>query len=55
MLRDMEALCNADTDIDIDDIDENIVSYFSFNIHLDNIACIISCQIYLTKFHNNFI
>ena len=31
MLRDMEPLSDADSDIDDDDIDENIVSYFSFN------------------------
>ena len=55
MLRDMEPLSDADSDIDVDDIDENIVSYFSFNIDLHNIACITSCQMYLTKFYNNFL
>ena len=32
MLLDMEPLSDADSDTDINDIDENIVSYFPFNI-----------------------
>ena len=55
MLLDMEPLSDADSDTDINDIDENIVSYFPFNIYLHDIACIISCQMYLTKFYNNSI
>ena len=55
MLRDMEPYSNADIDNDIDDIDRNIVSYLSFKIVLHNIACIISCWMYLAKFHSNFI
>ena len=41
MLCDMETFSNADIDINIDDIDQNIVSYLSFQIDLHNIAYII--------------
>ena len=53
MLRDMEPFSNADIDVDIDDIDRNIVSYLSFKIDLHYIAYIISCPVYLVKFHSN--